>query len=335
MNPARALIEPLRSTASVASRVAVVAAVATVAVVFVPAAPAKADPSLAEAEKKVTALSRQMAVATEQYNAARADLAESKARVAALTPKAARLQTQLRTREAKLAELAASAYYGGRLGTYGSILQSGSPQNFFDQLAFLEQINASQRAELERLLATKREFEAAKAKVAAEMAKQAANEKVLRDKRSAINKDLAKWQAVSVRLGGGSGNIVISTYNGPATGKAAIAVRYAYAQQGDMYEWGAAGPTTFDCSGLTMAAWAEAGVQMAHSARKQYAAFPKVSLSALRPGDLVFYGSPIHHVAMYVGGGNVIHAPEEGKPVQITSISRAGGSGIAGAVRPS
>jgi peptidoglycan DL-endopeptidase CwlO len=334
VNPARALTEPLRSTHSGFGRLAILAAVAVLALSLTPGK-GNADPSLAEAEKNVTALSKQMAVTTEQYNAARAELADSKAKVKALGPKVARLQTQLRAREAKLSELAASVYYGGRLSPYASILQSGSPQNFFDQLAFLEQINADQRAELDALLATKKEFEAAKAKVAAEMAKQVANEKVLRDKRSAINKDLAKWQSVSVRLGGGSGNVVISTYDGPATGKAAIAVRYAYAQQGDMYEWGAAGPDTFDCSGLTMAAWARAGVSMAHSARRQYAAFPRVSLAELIPGDLVFYGSPIHHVAMYVGNGNVIHASQQGSPVQITTVAKAGGSAIAGAVRPS
>jgi cell wall-associated NlpC family hydrolase len=84
-----------------------------------------------------------------------------------------------------------------------------------------------------------------------------------------------------------------------------------------------------------MAAWARAGVSMAHSARQQYAAFPKVPLSALIPGDLVMYGSPIHHVAMYVGGGMVIHASTYGEPVRIVPIRRGSGSGIAGAVRPS
>jgi cell wall-associated NlpC family hydrolase len=101
-----------------------------------------------------------------------------------------------------------------------------------------------------------------------------------------------------------------------------------------MYEWGAAGPMTYDCSGLTMRAWGQAGVSMPHTARGQFAMFPKVSLSALRPGDLVMYGVPtIHHVAMYVGNRMIIDASTYGRPVAVRAMRY--GDPIAGAVRPS
>jgi peptidoglycan DL-endopeptidase CwlO len=105
------------------------------------------------------------------------------------------------------------------------------------------------------------------------------------------------------------------------SGRAQIAVSYALAQVGDPYVYGAAGPDSFDCSGLTMAAWAAAGVSIPHSASMQSAAGTPVSLSALMPGDLVFYYSPISHVAMYIGNGQVVHAPHTGSVVQVVPLN--------------
>ena len=102
--------------------------------------------------------------------------------------------------------------------------------------------------------------------------------------------------------------------------RAAVAVRTAYAQLGDPYVWGADGPGSFDCSGLTMYAWAAAGVSLPHSAAAQYASIKHVAISDLEPGDLVFYYSPISHVGIYIGGGRIIDAPYPGLSVHITSL---------------
>jgi cell wall-associated NlpC family hydrolase len=117
----------------------------------------------------------------------------------------------------------------------------------------------------------------------------------------------------------------------PPSSAAGIAVQTAYDQLGDPYVYAAAGPDAFDCSGLTMYAWAAAGVSLPHSSRAQYDSLPHVAMSSLQPGDLVFYGSPIHHVGIYVGGGSYIHAPQTGDVVRIASIYR---SDYAGAARP-
>ncbi|GIU89120.1 MAG: hypothetical protein KatS3mg010_0219 [Acidimicrobiia bacterium] len=109
------------------------------------------------------------------------------------------------------------------------------------------------------------------------------------------------------------------------------AVDVALAQLGKPYRYAASGPDAFDCSGLTMFAWAAAGVQLPHSSRAQYASLPKVSQDQLAPGDLVFYGSPIHHVGMYIGGGQYVHAPQTGDVVKVSSIYRRD---WAGAARP-
>ena len=110
-----------------------------------------------------------------------------------------------------------------------------------------------------------------------------------------------------------------------------MAVRTAYAQLGDPYVWGADGPSSFDCSGLTMYSWAAAGVSLPHSSRAQYSSGRHVARSNLQPGDLVFFYSPISHVGIYIGGGQMIDAPHPGASVRITSISTMPYSG---ATRP-
>jgi cell wall-associated NlpC family hydrolase len=105
---------------------------------------------------------------------------------------------------------------------------------------------------------------------------------------------------------------------------------WARRQLGKSYVWAADGPDTFDCSGLTQYVWAKAGVYLPHSSRMQFHSGRHISKSELRPGDLVFYGSPIHHVGIYIGGGMYINAPQTGDVVKISSIYR---KEWAGAVR--
>ena len=97
---------------------------------------------------------------------------------------------------------------------------------------------------------------------------------------------------------------------------------FAESQIGKPYRWGGAGPATYDCSGLTMVAWAKAGVSMPHSAQDQYNMTARIPLSDLQPGDLVFFGTPtdVYHVGMYVGGGSMVDAPETGQDVMIQPI---------------
>ncbi len=108
----------------------------------------------------------------------------------------------------------------------------------------------------------------------------------------------------------------------PVTGSggAATALRFAYAQLGKPYHFGGSGPGSYDCSGLTMRAWGAAGVSLAHSSSAQQHEGARVSLSALQPGDLVFWGNPSYHVAIYIGGGRVIAAPHTGTVVQIQAM---------------
>ena len=117
----------------------------------------------------------------------------------------------------------------------------------------------------------------------------------------------------------------------PAAGGTRAVIAAAYSKIGTPYQWGGSGPGSFDCSGFTSYAWRAAGVNLPHSSRAQYAATKRVSRDDLQPGDLVFFGSPIHHVGLYVGGGSMIDASTYGRPVAVRSILR---SGYVGAGRP-
>jgi cell wall-associated NlpC family hydrolase len=124
-----------------------------------------------------------------------------------------------------------------------------------------------------------------------------------------------------------------STSTGTATGpssagggysggsRAAAAVSYALAQVGDRYVAAAAGPSAWDCSGLTMAAWRQAGVSLPHYSYSQYSSTTRIPLSEAQPGDLVFYfGGGVHHVGLYIGGGKMVHAANPGDGVLVTDI---------------
>jgi cell wall-associated NlpC family hydrolase len=117
----------------------------------------------------------------------------------------------------------------------------------------------------------------------------------------------------------------------PVHPNAGKAVEEARAQLGKPYLWAGNGPESFDCSGLTRWAWAAAGVSIPRSSQTQYAALPKVDFSQIQPGDLLFYGSPIHHVGIFVGDGQMVNAPYTGEFVRVDSIYRAD---FAGAARP-
>jgi len=154
---------------------------------------------------------------------------------------------------------------------------------------------------------------------------------------AAYNERVAQAQA-SQGVSGSGRSVHLDTNIGPPdpnvpapSGGAAAAIAAAKAQLGKPYRYAAVGPDSFDCSGLTMFAWRAAGVSLPHSSSAQYASLPHVSPSAAAPGDLFFFGSPIHHVGMYLGGGMMIEAPHTGAVVRIRPAFRGD---LVGAARP-
>ena len=186
------------------------------------------------------------------------------------------------------------------------------------------ELAGKRQAVLERIARQK----AAAAARAREAAEAAALEKAAREAKREANqakKDQKKAETSDDGIdltGGDAGPPVSDNPPAPGTGVRRV-IAYARAQLGKPYKWGGAGPNSFDCSGLTMMAWRAGGKSLPHWSVAQFQQSTRISVGQLRPGDLVFWGSSpgsIHHVAMYIGNGQIIHASRTGQPVQISSM---------------
>jgi cell wall-associated NlpC family hydrolase len=269
----------------------------------------------------------------EQYNEAREDLAGTRARSAALTARIVALRAAMRDREARVGGIAATAYRASGLAEVSTLLAANSPEQFAARLMIVRRLTSQQARALGALARARRGYEAARASLGTLAAEQRAHQRSLAEKKRHI---LAEIRGLERALGGrswGAGPARPRDGYVPAyvPGKAGAAVRYAYRQLGKPYQWGGSGPSGYDCSGLTSAAWGAAGVSLPHNAAAQWNAVSPISRPELRQGDLVFYYADIHHVAIYVGGGRVVHAPNYGERVR---VERMGYAPIYGHGRP-
>jgi peptidoglycan DL-endopeptidase CwlO len=137
--------------------------------------------------------------------------------------------------------------------------------------------------------------------------------------RAALAKAQHAQETAGVPSGGGTALCKGKAVDAP-TGVARAAIKFACAQLGDPYQWAAAGPNRWDCSGLTMKAYGAAGISLPHSSRLQATYGTSVSVSSLKVGDLIFFNSPISHVAIYLGDGLMVHAPHTGEVVEVASV---------------
>jgi cell wall-associated NlpC family hydrolase len=312
---------------------------AAFAAVLVPTGIGAAAPTshltLTQVKAQIASLNERAEAITEQYNSARDRLAALEKKAQLTQRELERDQAVLSKSESKLAAQAAAAYRTGGLDATMSLVTSGSPQTFLDQTSTLHEVARYQASQVAAANAAQRTMTAAQSLHTAQVKQQRSLLSDITAKRNAVANLLSQQKTLLNRLTSAAraqydaqANAVAahqlalrSSYTGPASGQAAAAVQYAYAQLGKPYYYGGAGPSSFDCSGLTMRAWEAAGVALSHNAAAQQSSIPAVSLGALEPGDLVFFGAPAHHVGIYIGGGRFIHAPHTGTVVQITSLS--------------
>jgi len=296
------------------------AAAAVLCVIVTPGA-AHATPSVDDIEKQISAKSDRLEKIVEQYNKAGEDLKKTKAQSAALTTSMKPLQEQLDTAQARVAEIAVRAYKGGDFAQLSSILESGTPETAVDRLITIDRIASANQRDIATYRAARDQHTAQAAKIADLLKSQQKTYDTLAAQRKSISKDLDELNALR-RQAYGSAQETTSRSNAHApavSGRAGVAVRYAYGALGTPYVWAADGPGGYDCSGLTMAAWRAAGYSLPHNAAMQYNQLPHIGRGQLKPGDLVFY-SGLGHVALYVGSGNVIHAPTFGEVVKIAPV---------------
>jgi cell wall-associated NlpC family hydrolase len=304
---------------------------------------------------QLKAFNQQFEKVTEQYNDARILLGKRTAQSKTAAAKATAAAKTVSTFQGRIKQLVTSESRSDPFGTFGAMLSSDSPGDFVSQASLIDVVSSRRAAVLTE--ATKASAAATKAASDAKAAQAAAAKLTsqLAAKRSQLSTQATQSQAMFNRLSASERQSFLDSQAAPAadrasrdqtrsspsagpppvdvpaSGGAATAVAVARSKLGSPYVWAASGPSTFDCSGLTMFAWAAAGVSLPHSSSMQYSSGTRVSVGSLQPGDLVFYGSPIHHVALYVGGGQVIHAPETGDVVRYASVNMMP---ITGAVRP-
>lgn len=316
---------------------AVLVALALASFALVSTSPAQAEPKIDVVKKKVDRLFHQAEIASERYNTARVRMADSKKQLEALDADLAAQQRRVDALRGDVATLVVSQYQGQALSTASEVALADNPNAFLDNLSAVTSYN-SQRAEvLDSFSVELDRLELRKAAVREETAALAKANKELERQKAAIDKSAAAAKAELDKLEADArAKLLAGDFSGPlpnvpASGRAAAAIKYAMAQVGKRYVYGAAGPNSFDCSGLTMRAWGSAGVGLAHSSRAQIGQGARVSRDALQPGDLVFYYSPISHVGIYIGGGMIVHAANPGAGVRISPV---GSMPYSGAVRP-
>ncbi|MFI7352320.1 C40 family peptidase [Streptomyces avidinii] len=290
--------------------------------------------------------------ATEAYNATEVALKAGQAEERLRTADLGRARTALDSEKALAGRLAREQYQGGRgLSPYARMLLAGNPQAALDQRRLAAREGARRAAVLARLARGEKEAGALAVRARKALdARQtlAARQKLHQDEVAAQLKEVervlsaltpdqlarlgakeAENTAVAQRDLVDSGRLPTRTGTPTAAGGAALT--YAAAQIGKPYVWGAEGPGSFDCSGLTSQAWAHAGRAIPRTSQEQWARLPKVPLDRLRPGDLVVYFPKATHVGLYIGDGKVIQAPRPGARVKVSPIAA---NPLLGAVRP-
>lgn len=285
--------------------------------------PSAADPSKGSTEQRIAAAEEQLEIVIEQFNGLREEMRANQRRLDLLNAEIARLERALAEREARVAVLAATAYRTNNLRSLVAVealLGAAARQDLVEPLIVLDRLAHDQRAAIAELTATRKRLTDARRSVLAVTAAQRAQERQLTVRRQQIETELARLDRM--RDASGDGHAGRSAPRLPALppGAAATVVKFAHAQLGKPYKYGGSGPDGYDCSGLTSAAWAAAGVTLPHNAARQWASVKRISRAQRRPGDLVFYYPDVHHVAIYVGEGKIIHAPRPGKRIRVDEV---------------
>lgn len=326
-----------------------VVTLAMVAGVIAPV-PASAAPSLAQVQAKVRQLEEEATTAAEGAQEAKVKLAVLTKTLNGIKAKAEIQGQTVSTLKRSLGSIAIEQYKSGGFGQSFELLFSTDPTLYLSSAGSLDAITRRKSAQLRKFEAAQQRLKAttltvndkialvaaAQKKLAAQSAiaqsKLAEAEKLLSTLTKAERERLAKLADEQENADEASSLAAAKSAEG-VSGRAGIALKYALKQIGDRYVFGAAGLVTWDCSGLTMRAYEAAGVSLPHSSAAQSRLGKKVSLNALKPGDLLFFGRPVSHVGIYLGGGKMVHAPRSGSRVKVAESGSLGRKPLVGARR--
>ncbi|MEU3748269.1 MULTISPECIES: C40 family peptidase [Streptomyces] len=318
---------------------------------FPPTPPTAPEKSLEEVRKEIDGLYRQAAVATDAYNLAEEKTKEQSAEIVRLARMIVEGREKVEDLKAKAGAAARAQYRNGGLPEGAQLVLTDDPQLFLDAAGRLKAGAKATTDLLGEMTRTQAELGvyakdagANWTKLEAHRVKQAQAKKEINDKIAAARKlesELAaeererlrrleeqeQYRAQTSWLDTG----ILGDLKTGATPEGKKAVEFATAQIGKPYVWGAEGPDSFDCSGLTQLAWAKAGAPIPRTSQEQWRLLPRVDVKDMRPGDLIVYFKDASHIGMYIGKGAMVHAPRPGRNV---TIAGAGSMEILGVVRP-
>ena len=319
-----------KRTASVLATLCITAVTGSVLV----ASPTQAEPDVDDVQARVDILYKKAEQASERYNDAKLELERAQKRLGALRADLDRQREKFEAVRREMAASVVSQYQGQALSTTTRVLLADDPDAFLDQVATVSGFNDQQSEMMADFAVQAQQLEMREAAAKRELDRIAKTKKTLGQEKAEIDEKAEEAEELLDRLEARAAPVSRSSErlpNVPVSGRAGAAVSYALAQVGDAYVYGATGPSAFDCSGLTMMAWAQAGVSLPHSSSAQMGSGSPVSQSDLQPGDLVFYYSPVSHVGIYIGNGQIVHASNPSTGVQVSPVFSMPYSG---AVRP-
>ncbi len=308
------------------------------------------QPTIAQVQQKLNKLDTEASKLGEQFDQVQQELATANQQLRLVDRQLTRNQAHFSSMRAEIAKIAVAAYEDGSLNSSEALLTSDNPQQILNQSSILDELSSANSAEIGQFIAAARQLTQSQLTARHARAAIVALKSGLTKRHRVLDSLIAQQKALlanltakqQVGVGGGpapphsgGGGGPTQHYKGPTSTQGEKAVAFAYDQIGCPYVWGATGPCVdgFDCSGLVMEAWASAGVSVPRTSYEDWDELPHVSTSDLQPGDiLVFNGAS--HVALYVGGGYLIQAPQTGQDVDKEPLSGWFSETLDGAVRP-
>jgi cell wall-associated NlpC family hydrolase len=314
--------------------------------VFAAGAGAAPQPTVDQVQARINQLTSQFDTVSEQFDQASQQLSAAQSRLSQVRVRLSHANAQFEAAQANVAQTAAAAFEDTGATSVAGVLTSGDPSVVLQQGSLLMELSGSRNAETKQLLTDagqlagiEQDVQRTESGIATLKSQLAAHKTSLgtlisTEKATLASLTVPQQQTVQSNSIGANGSSAPQQYNGPTSTQAGKAVAFAYAQLGKPYQWGATGPGSYDCSGLAQAAWAAAGVTIPRDTYEQWAALPHIATSAIQPGDLLYYDG-VGHVAMYVGDGYIIDAPQTGMDVQKLPMSTSWyAATFVGAVRP-
>jgi peptidoglycan DL-endopeptidase CwlO len=327
MRSARSRLKPARAFLGAVGAVCTGMVIALTLSTSAHAAPA--DPSAVEAQ--IDDAWNKLEPLIEQHNNVKAQLADNQTKASQLAEQIRPLQLQVDLAMGRVSSYSAQAYKNGQASTLNALLTSSTPSTFADQLSTLDAMAKNEEQQIAGVTKAKAEYDAQKKPLDAIVKKLGDQEAQLASQEKTINDQIAQYNQMRLAAYGTTGGTGVlrpapcpASYNGSLGSKAA---QIACHLIGSPYVFGTEGPKTFDCSGLTKYAWAQATggrVSLYHYTGTQFSETQRVSQGNLQPGDLVFYFPDNHHMAMYVGGGYVVQAPNSADVVRMTLMNKIG-----------